>query len=182
VAAGQFAPVDGRSAAVGRTADGWLVVAGLAALGAALLWFAHLALPRRGLLAYPLDLSVYRDAGLIVRHVRPFYQAGRASPLYGWPGPPRHLGLTYIYTPFAALPFSLMSYLSLNALGELFTLADLAAVPSAIWITFGALGWPRGARRLGLTLPAAAVALMTEPVLRTINLGQVEIVLMILVV
>jgi hypothetical protein len=80
VAAGQVDPANGRSSAVGPTADAWLVVAGLAALGAALLWFAHLALPRRGLLAYPLDLSVYRDAGLIVRHVRPFYQAGRASP------------------------------------------------------------------------------------------------------
>jgi alpha-1,2-mannosyltransferase len=182
VAAGQFAPVGGRSAAVGQTADGWLVVAGLVALGAALVWFAHLALPRRGLLADPLDLSVYRDAGLIVRHVRPFYRAGRASPLYDWPGPPRHLGLTFIYTPFAALPFSPMSHLSLHALGELFVLANLVAVPSVIWITFGALGWPRGMRRLGVTLLATAVALMTEPVLRVINLGQVGILLMILVV
>jgi len=185
VTAGQFAPVDGRGdqhAAVGQTADGWLVVAGVAALGLALLWFAHLALPRRGLLTSPLDLSVYRDVGLIVRHVRPFYQAGRASPLYDWPGPPRHLGLTFTYAPFAALPFAVMSRFSLNALGLLFAVADLVAVPSAIWITFGALGWPRGARRLGLTLLATAAALMTEPVLRAINLGQVDIVLMLLVV
>ena len=182
MAAGQVAPADGRSSAVGPAADAWLVVAGLAALGAALLWFAHLALPRRGLLAYPLDLSVYRDAGLVVRHVRPFYQAGRASPLYDWPGPPGHSGLTFTYAPFAALPFSVMSRFSLHALGRLFTLADLVAVPSAIWITFGALGWPRGARRLGLTLLATAVALMTEPVLRGIGLGQVDIVLMVLVV
>jgi alpha-1,2-mannosyltransferase len=177
-----IAPADERGAAAGQTADGWLVIAGVVALGAALVWFAHLAQPRRGLLAYPLDLSVYRDAGLIVRHVRPFYQGSWASPLYDWPGPPGHLGLTFTYPPFAALPFSLMSHLSLHALGELFVLADLVAVPSAIWITFGALGWPRGMRRLGLTLLATAVALMTEPVQRAIGLGQVEIVLMILVV
>jgi alpha-1,2-mannosyltransferase len=160
----------------------WLLPAGAVALVVALLWYWHLVLARSGLTAFQVDLNVYRDAGLIVRHVQPFYKASRSSPLYNWPGPPGYRGIRFIYPPFAALPFALMSYLPLHALGELFALADLLAVPAAIWIILGALGLPRGQRRLGLTMLTTAVALLSEPVMRTISLGQVEILLMILIV
>jgi alpha-1,2-mannosyltransferase len=165
-----------------RALDDRLFLGGVVALAAALVWYLHLAVHRPGgLLSFPVDLNVYRDAGLIVRHVWPFYRGRRPTPLYNWPGPPGYRGLRFTYTPFAALPFAPMSYLSLHALGRVFALANLLAVPSAIWITLRALGFPRD-RRVGLTLLATAAALMTEPVQRTINLGQVEILLMLLVV
>jgi alpha-1,2-mannosyltransferase len=176
---GQIVQVSGLRAAR-NSVDDWLLIGGLVALGVALLWYAHLVTHRPGgILEFPVDLNVYRDAGLIVRHVRPFYRPRRPSPLYDWPG---FAGLKFDYPPFAALPFALLSFLSLHALGHLFAVADLAAVPAAIWITFGALGYPRGRRRAGLTLLATAVALMAEPVLRTITLGQIEIFLMVLVI
>jgi alpha-1,2-mannosyltransferase len=179
---GQVAPDDRRRALASRNVDIWLVAAGLLAVGAALVWYAHLVLVKNGMLVLPVDLNVYRDSGLIARQVRPFYNPHLASPLFDWPGPPGFLGIKFIYPPFAALPFALMSYLPLHTLSPLFAAANLVAIPAAIWITFGALKLPVGARRVGLTLLATAAALVTEPVLRTIGLGQVEILLMVLIV
>jgi len=172
-------PAASRRVVSSRIVGGWLIAAGLACFCAALVWYLAASSPR--MLAFPTDLTVYRDAGLIVRHVRPLYDPRRASPLYGWPGP-HGRGLRFTYPPFAALPFALLSYLSLHVLGWVFALADLAAVPTAIWIILGALGLPRGRRRVGMTLLATVAALLTEPVLRTLALGQVEILLMLLVV
>jgi alpha-1,2-mannosyltransferase len=180
--------VDGESTAArlpgaaGARQGAWLIGAGVAALVLAGIWYWHLALVPHGIRTFPVDLNVYRDAGLIVRQVRPFYRASRPSPLYNWPGPPHYIGLRFTYTPFAALPFALMSHLSLPTLDMLFTIAALLAVPAAIWITCRELGVPADERRAGLTLISMAVALLAEPVLRTIVLGQVDLLLMVLVV
>src|SRR5215469_4673801 len=162
----------------GRNRDTWLLIGGLVAFGAALLWFAYSAVSRPGWGLAPVDMGVYRDAGLVVRHVPPLYHPHLASPLYD-----RFLynGEPFDYPPFAALPFALMSYLSLRALAELAAVVDVIAVLGAIWVTFGALGYRRGAGRAGLTLLTAAAVFYIEPVQRTMYLGQVEIVLMALV-
>ncbi len=170
----------GSPARAGRL-EAWLLGAGLVGMGLVLVWYAHLALTGQGIRAFPVDLNVYRDAGLIVRHVRPFYKASRKTPLYGWPGPPHYRGLRFTYPPFAALPFALMSHLRLVTLGDWFTAADMLAVPTAIWITCRELGIPVE-RRAGLTLLSTAAALASEPVLRTVSLGQVDLLLMVLVV
>jgi alpha-1,2-mannosyltransferase len=159
----------------------WLFGAGLIGMCLVAAWYWRMALVGQGIRAYPVDLNVYRDAGLIVRHVWPFYRARRPSPLYNWPGPPHSLGLRFTYPPFAALPFALMSHLSLHALARLFGAADLLAIPTAIWITCRELGIP-AERRVGMTLLCTAAALATEPVLRTITFGQVNLLLLVLVV
>ncbi len=179
---GQVAPDNARPSQASRSVDIGLVAAGLVALVAALAWYAHLVVMKSGMLTLPVDLNVYRDAGLVARQVRPFYNPHLASPLFDWPGPPGFLGIKFIYPPFAALPFALASHLSLQTLSPLFAAANVVAVPVTIWITFGALDLPVGPRRVGLTLLATAAALVTEPVLRTIELGQVEILLMVLIV
>jgi alpha-1,2-mannosyltransferase len=173
----QVAPAAPASASSPRL-DQWLLAGGLVAFGAALIWFLYSAASQRGWGLAPIDMSVFRDAGLIVRHARPVYHPHLASPLYD-----RVFanGEPFDYPPFAALPFALMSYLSLSALAKLAALADVAALVAAIWVTFGALGYRRGAGRLGLTLLTAAAVFYTEPVQRTMYLGQVEIVLMALV-
>lgn len=156
----------------------WLLTGGLVAFGAALLWFFYSLASKPGGGLAPVDMGVFRDAGLIVRHVRPLYHPHLASPLYD-----RLLyhGEPFDYAPFAALPFALMSFLPLSPLAELAALVDVIALLVAIWVTFGALGYRRGPVRLGLTLLAAAAVFFTEPVQRTMYLGQVEIVLMALV-
>jgi len=63
------------------------------------------------------------------------------------------------------------------------TLASLAALGLSTWLVFGALGYrDRPAIRLGATLGVSALALATEPVQQTLALGQVNLVLMLLVV
>ncbi len=164
-----------------RRGDLLLRAGGAAALLAALAWYVHLAASNPGMWSFPLDLTVYRDAGLIVRHVHPYYDPRLASPLLDWPGPPGYAGIKFIYPPFAALPFALMSYLPLRTLQIAATWAGVAAVLVTQGAMLRALGQPRGARRAGLVLLTSAAALMLEPVQRTLYLGQVELVLMALV-
>src|SRR5580693_793855 len=63
------------------------------------------------------------------------------------------------------------------------TLVSLAALGLSTWLVFGALGYrDRPAVRLGATLGVSALALATEPVQQTLALGQVNLLLMLLVV
>jgi alpha-1,2-mannosyltransferase len=58
---------------------------------------------------------------------------------------------------------------------------SVAAVTAIVWLTLGGLG-RRGRDRTVLTLAVAAAALWTEPVLRALHLGQIELLLMALIV
>jgi alpha-1,2-mannosyltransferase len=125
------------------------------------------------------DLVVYRDGGLIVRHVAPAYDGQRASPLYDWTGAN---GVQFTYPPFAAVVFAVASALSWTAMRWAMTLVSLAALGLTLWLTFGALGYTARPRvRLGATLGISALALVTEPVQETLGLGQVNLLLMLLV-
>src|ERR1700757_4430638 len=62
-----------------------------------------------------VDLTVYRDGGLIVRHVRPFYDPHAYAPLYDWGGF-SPLALKFTYTPFAAIAFAVASFLPWTAM------------------------------------------------------------------
>jgi alpha-1,2-mannosyltransferase len=115
------------------------------------------------------DLNIYNHAGLITRHA--------PSTLYTWHFLP---GVQYLYTPFAALGFAAGSLLPWSVLKWLMTVVSLAAMAATVWVTFGQLGW-HGRRRWAGALGICAVALWTEPVLRSVQVGQVELVLMALV-
>jgi alpha-1,2-mannosyltransferase len=178
----------------------WLLPAGAALLVAVLAaWIADLA-THLSYLAAMRDLVVYRDGGLIVRHVSPAYDAHRASPLYDWVG--QH-GVQFTYPPFAAVLFSVASVLSWTVMRWAMTLASLAALGLSLWLVFGALSFPGGTTppdppasggdpprppldrpvvRLGATLGVSALALATEPVQQTLSLGQVNLLLMLLIV
>ena len=158
----------------------WLLPAGAALLAVALAaWVADLA-THLSYMAAMRDLVVYRDGGLIVRHVSPAYDPHRASPLYDWVG--QH-GVQFTYPPFAAVLFSVASVLSWTAMRWAMTLASLAALGLSLWLVFGALGYRQSkAIRLGATLGVSALALATEPVQQTLSLGQVNLLLMLLIV
>src|ERR1700683_4258574 len=116
-----------------------------------------------------LDLNIYNHAGLIPRHA--------PATLYSWHFLP---GVQYLYTPFAALGFAGGSLLPWSVLKWLMTVASLAAMVLTVWVTFGQLGW-RGLGRAGAVLGVSAVALWTEPVLRSVQVGQIELLLMALI-
>ena len=126
----------------------------------------------------PVDLRVYRFGGLIAAHVPPWYNAHRSSPLYNWPG---YLNLKFTYPPFAALVFTILTIPTLPTLLTLSIAVNIAALLAAIWCTLTGLGYRAGAAKAGGTLLVAAAAFWTEPVLRTLYLGQIELVLMALI-
>jgi alpha-1,2-mannosyltransferase len=144
-------------------------------------YLAYLAIHPFGWTLDPVDLGVYRSGGLIVRHVRPWYDPHLAAPLYDWPGY-QNLHLKFTYPPFAAVVFAVVSLIPGRALSPLSVVANIAALLGALWFTFGGLGYRRGLTRLGATLLAAAAVFWTEPVIRTLYLGQVNLVLMALVI
>jgi alpha-1,2-mannosyltransferase len=125
--------------------------------------------PHSAILSW-FDLGVYNHGGLLARH--------SPGSLYTWR---LHRGIGFTYTPFAALAFAPGSLLPWPVLRWLTTAASFAAVGATAWITFGALGW-RGQRRTAGLLALTGVALWTEPVERSLHLGQVEPLLMLLVV
>jgi alpha-1,2-mannosyltransferase len=129
----------------------------------------------------PVDLAVYRSGGLIVRHVAPLYNPHLAAPLYDWVGYGK-LHLPFTYTPFAAIAFALISFVPWWLSQQLSVAVDIVALLAALWCTLGGLGYRRGPVRLGVTLLGAGVVFWTEPVLRTMYLGQVNLVLMALII
>jgi alpha-1,2-mannosyltransferase len=116
------------------------------------------------------DLNVYNDAGLITRQL--------PSILYTWE---LKVGVQFTYTPFAALLFAGGSLLPLVALRWLMTISSLAAIPLTVWLTLGGMG-RRGPGRLAAALAVTALALWIQPVVKALFLGQIEPLLMLLVV
>jgi alpha-1,2-mannosyltransferase len=160
----------------------WLLPAGLGAFALALgLYVIYTVIHPKSFTMDPVDLAVYRSGGLIVRHVRPLYDSGLAAPLYDWVGYGK-LHLPFTYTPFAAIAFAVISFVPWWLSQQLSVAVDILALLTALWLTLGGLGYRKDRTRLGLTFLAAAAVFWTEPVLRTMYLGQVNLVLMALII
>lgn len=140
----------------------------------------------------PVDLRVYRLGGFIASHTMPWYQAHRSSPLYDWPG---FHNLKFTYTPFAALVFTAATVLPLRMLEYTSLAVNTVATLLAVWVALSAVGRSGGGasagqdrpaalsvpKRAGLTLLVGSVVFWLEPVQRTLFLGQVELILMALI-
>jgi alpha-1,2-mannosyltransferase len=126
----------------------------------------------------PVDLKVYRMGGDVVAHIWPPYNPKLASPLYDWPG----FGLKFTYPPFAAMVFTIFAPFSWGLLPDLWLGVNIVALLATIWVTLGGLGYRASLSKLGGTLALGAVLFWTEPVQRTMYLGQIELVLMLLVI
>ena len=124
----------------------------------------------------PADLQVYNSGGLIIRDVSPPFDARFQYPLYDWPL--SKVALKFTYTPFAAIFFAAISYIPWSVLPRLSQLANLLFLIAATWFTAGALGCRDRRTQLGCALLGAAAALLTEPVFRTMYLGQINLLLM----
>jgi alpha-1,2-mannosyltransferase len=151
-----------------------LLLIGAGALALALIRFG-LRLAEPSFLARMFDLRGYRDAGLIVRHAYHF-SSGQPTRLYDWVSP---RGINpFIYPPFAAAIFTVMSHLRPLVLDWGLTAASFAALIAAIWMTLASIGVPRGRGRTGCLLAASAVALWTQPVQSNFGRGQINLLLM----
>lgn len=118
------------------------------------------------------DLRVYLDGGQLALH--------HPGELYSWHWE-NHPGIQYTYTPFAALLFAVGSVIPFRLLVTGVALVGLVSLAATVLIAFRELGW-KGRSLAGLALLTGGVALWLEPVQRALFLGQVEPVLMALVV
>jgi alpha-1,2-mannosyltransferase len=160
----------------------WLLLIGVAVFAVALAGYVvYAVIHPKSFTLDPVDLAVYRSGGLIVRHVRPLYDPHLAAPLYDWVGYGK-LRLPFTYTPFAALAFSLISFVPWWLSQQLSVAVDIIALLATLWFTLGGLGYRKDKVRVGVTLLGAGAVFWTEPVLRTMYLGQVNLVLMALIV
>ena len=119
------------------------------------------------------DLGVYQIAGARILDGTSVYD----TPLLGntrgvW---------EFVYTPFAALLFVPLAKLH----GDLFTyvgaLGDFAALAIGVWAALAMLGYRRDVRLAAWSLPIAALLMWCEPIRETMAFGQVNIILMTLV-
>ena len=166
------------AAAQGKTAGSQLVRAGAAAFAVVIAsWLVFLVASGRSGALNMVDLTVYRDGGLIVRHVTPYYDPAKKYPLYDWDGYGSQR-LQFTYTPFAAIAFALLSFIPTTPLDALSVIGNIICLPAALWFTFGALGYRDRRVRLGVALLAAAATFWLQPVVRTIYLGQINLILM----
>jgi alpha-1,2-mannosyltransferase len=156
------------------------LIAGAAVFAAALISYLVYALTHpAGYTLYPVDLRVYIDGGLIVRHVAPVYEPWLKSPLYDWPSA-SSTALKFTYTPWAAVVFAVVSFLPWSVLPALSVAVNIVAIVAIGWLTTGGLGY-RGQARLGGALLGAGAVFWTEPLLRTLFLGQINLVLAALI-
>jgi alpha-1,2-mannosyltransferase len=166
----RLTPGPARPARAGRALPGWLLAAGggCFAVSAGLLLALTRAHPR--FMWGMIDLRVYLLGGSLLRHGGDPYGATFA-----------HSNLQFIYPPVAAAFFALISGIKLHYLRLATEAASIGSLVAVAWLTWGMLGYRRGAGRLGAALLVAAVALWTEPVQQTLDFGQVNLVLMLLV-
>jgi alpha-1,2-mannosyltransferase len=157
-----------------------IVGGGLAFLLAVVLYLVSFAAhpTRMGMDWY--DFRVYWDGGLIARH--------SPAALYSWRLSPE---VRFTYTPFAAALFGLVSLMPWSVAKWLMTSASMAALVLTVSMTLRQLGW-RGQRLLdagrldaawlGAVAMLSAAAFWFEPVQRALHLGQIELILMALIV
>ena len=132
--------------------------------------FVTLAVATAGKRSPMIDLQIYRWAGLLAVH---------SGDLYGGYFPHRHLPFTY--PPISALTFAVMAAIPVSVLMWLITVASISCLTATLWLTWGKLGYQRSARAAA-TLAAASLTLWLAPVLQTLWLGQINLILMFVIV
>jgi alpha-1,2-mannosyltransferase len=118
-----------------------------------------------------LDLQIYQAGGKEAAHGHNLY-----VDYYSY------VHLPFTYPPFAAAVFAGVSWFSFTALQVTMTGLGVVSLFVVSWLSWGKLGYRPSAGRAGATLLTVALALWTEPVQQTFAFGQVNLILMLLVV
>ena len=156
-----------------------MLIAGAAAFAVVVAGWLIYSYSRPGWYTFdPADLVIYRDGGLIIRHVSPPYNG---KSLYDWHAADND-SLQFTYTPFSALFFALISFIPWAVLPRLTEIANLIFLLIASWFTMDGLGYRDRRVKVGGMLAGTAAGLLTEPVFRTIFLGQINLLLMALII
>ncbi len=118
-----------------------------------------------------VDIAVYRSGGYKLVHGIPLYD-GRVD----------GVGLPFTYPPFAAVVFIPFALIGAWGGGLVISVLSFVALVRACWLLVGAR-WPGlGARdRRDATAALWAVAALAEPVTATIGFGQINLIILWLV-
>lgn len=121
---------------------------------------------------YRIDFDVYRLGGQAFRDGADLYgtlhRTVSGADLY------------FTYPPIAAVIFSLFTFIEFETGVEILTGLSIAALLVALWLVIRELG-VSALNALWLTVPAAIFAVLTIPVRQTVEYGQVNLILMALV-
>ncbi len=138
-------------------------------VGGALALYMTVSLIMRAVNVHQIDLAVFQDAGRAYLDNLPLYSADF----------PTRSGLRFIYAPIAAVLFAPLTLLGTVSLQVVWTVVNIVLV---WWVLAAVL------RRLQVGTPvlfataALGVALLLEPIQSTFAFGQVNIILMALVI
>jgi alpha-1,2-mannosyltransferase len=148
----------------------WVVLLlGLVAGG----WYLKQVLDDMGSLMHLMDLGVYKIAGARVLDGTSVYD----TPLLGetrgvW---------EFVYTPFAALLFVPLAKLHGDTFSYVGGVGDFVILAVGVWAALSLLNFRRDLRLVVFSLPIAALLMWCEPIRETMAFGQVNILLMTLV-
>ena len=165
--------------AVGRLIQALLVIAVILAV-------AHACWRLFGHIPYRIDADVYRMGGRAWLDGRPLYADGVKFRTEAG------LELPFTYPPLAAIVFSPLAWVSLPVAGVVITAVTLVLLVVSIWIVLTRLGvaentaalpGPPWARRWLLAAALVAVTVtVLEPIRANFSFGQINVVLMTLVI
>jgi len=116
------------------------------------------------------DLQVYRWGGLLARRSGPLYTAQFNH------------ALSFTYPPVAAVVFELLPALPMLAVKEIVITGSVLALFASAWLSCGRVGVPGTLPRAAAALAVTDLALCVDPVQQTIDFGQINLVLMAVVV
>jgi alpha-1,2-mannosyltransferase len=119
-----------------------------------------------------IDTSVYRDGGIAVRNQPAMLYSVRLGPA----------NLPFTYPPFAALLFAAVSGASFITWQIGLTVLTIGLLPVVAYLSLDLAGRPAGRARVAAAFATAAVGLWLEPVAMTLFFGQVNLVLLAVVV
>lgn len=141
----------------------------LGAAGAALLVAFVALFFLGGLPWWHVDFTVYLLGADTVRHGGDLYLAKTPDML------------TFSYPPFAALLFVPATLAAVDVAGFVWVVVEALCLVGSVWLMLGAVGLRDTARRALLTVPLALLALLLAPVDFEFSFGQVNMLLMVLV-
>jgi alpha-1,2-mannosyltransferase len=116
-----------------------------------------------------IDLQVYRAGGQHVLDGQPLYAGGVL------------LDLPFVYPPVAAVLFAPLALLPLPVVKITWTVLELALLAAVARRCARAVGVPAGARTAAAVVLLVAVATWLDPVRTTLYLGQINVVLLAVV-
>ena len=129
-----------------------------------------------GHIPYRIDVDVYRMGGRAWLDGRPLYADGAMFHTQGG------LDLPFTYPPLAAIVFSPLALVSLPAASVTMTVITLLLLVVSCWIVLNRLGvWPGRTWWLAAAIVAVSVTTL-EPIRANFSFGQVNVVLMTLVI